>query len=716
MFRDRYTNFSFDEISSETMKVWLLNSNDLVAGLTPNVSDSYETPTQGFGHYLNSTTADKNEFKLKCIAVNVTLNEWRAIQNWLSPFKVGRLKFDFNKETYFEVKVSSKIDGTLSHISGGNRLTGDYYMIEFTIAFTTIVDFAALGYQVVGRLGMDFKASVDEAVTVYVPALDSAVNIWYPGYNSNDQYYKAVTKNETTYTLTNNGTIKLFNAAANENGHIQVVNVEINNGYLKLQDAQDVGIEYVLVENDDKNVKDFNAGLYYYKMYVAKIGNYVGEDKEWSTCSEEEKNTLSDKAAGALKKYNDIKNIYPVESIVDYKYTMPMVVKSFKDDTLLKADASYAIVNREIAFGPYNDDEEWWGTASLEKVVGILYDERMFISATAKNGEKQLVPNCYEIRLCKKQNNEDPTLYKIYDADNLVLTLDENDTLYLSSKRYILQVAEDNFLKVQGYQTSDTNLNAQFHCDNYLVANSGAYDLYPHFLLNNGDNEYIAVRKQDTYYYWYELNGSGIRLDIQSKYGIATYNNTIAEACYLFKSQNSSLTVVKDAYNRGALTVESGHPELLRIHLDSFKDIQINGKTKFKEITFLHRDIFKYGRNGNFIIHIFKGCKNEAIPYNYGFYPTFVDAYIDEDGGKLNTKILDSHVWANSLMLTNMETETEGLYYSKILVPFADYKVFDDNATNIDYYLSICDAEEIGIYADENKSDNFVFLQTRDVF
>ena len=67
-------------------------------------------------------------------------------------------------------------------------------------------------------------------------------------------------------------------------------------------------------------------------------------------------------------------------------------------------------------------------------------------------------------------------------------------------------------------------------------------------------------------------------------------------------------------------------------------------------------------------------------------------------------------------MLTNMETETEGLYYSKILVPFADYKVFDYNATNIDYYLSICDAEEIGIYADENKSDNFVFLQTRDVF
>ena len=38
---------------------------------------------------------------------------------------------------------------------------------------------------------------------------------------------------------------------------------------------------------------------------------------------------------------------------------MPMVVKSFKDDTLLKADSSYAIVNREIAFGPYNDDEEW---------------------------------------------------------------------------------------------------------------------------------------------------------------------------------------------------------------------------------------------------------------------------------------------------------------------------------------------------------------------
>ena len=145
MFRDNYTDFSFNELDSKNFKVWITNKNDLKQNMSPNFSDKFNTPTYGQTRYYEGTTIDKQDFKLSCVAIDVTLNEWRAITEWLSPLKCGKLKFDWNRNYYYMVKISSSLSGTIFIKSKVDSIIGDLYIITFDINFTTVEDWAAIG-------------------------------------------------------------------------------------------------------------------------------------------------------------------------------------------------------------------------------------------------------------------------------------------------------------------------------------------------------------------------------------------------------------------------------------------------------------------------------------------------------------------------------------------------------------------------------------------
>lgn len=145
MFRDTYTDFSFDEIKSENFKVWITNNKDLQRSMSPNFSDKFNSPTYGQTRFYEGTTIDKQDFKLSCAAINITLNEWRAITEWLSPLKSGKLRFDWNDKYYYMVKISKSITGSMFIKSKIDSVMGDLYTITFTVEFTTINDWAALG-------------------------------------------------------------------------------------------------------------------------------------------------------------------------------------------------------------------------------------------------------------------------------------------------------------------------------------------------------------------------------------------------------------------------------------------------------------------------------------------------------------------------------------------------------------------------------------------
>lgn len=145
MFRDDYTNFSFNEQDSSSFKVWITNKNDLKRNMSPNFSDKFNTPTYGGVRYHDGTTIDKQDFKFSCVAIDVTLNEWRAITEWLSPLKKGKLRFDWNNQYYYMVKLSKAPSGTMFMKGRIDSVMGQLHIISFDLEFTTIEDWAALG-------------------------------------------------------------------------------------------------------------------------------------------------------------------------------------------------------------------------------------------------------------------------------------------------------------------------------------------------------------------------------------------------------------------------------------------------------------------------------------------------------------------------------------------------------------------------------------------
>lgn len=176
IFRDEYTDFTFNGVRSSQMKVWITNSGDLQFRLTPEFSDTFISPSFSNTQILNGTNITKSTFAIKCIAVDITMQEWRAIQRWLSPTAVGRLSFDFNDGTYYNAKIDKSISGT-SFVKGGINNLGDRYIVEFSVGFVTVGDYAALGEVNVGILGKNFGDNIKIGVDSYGNSIEDKYKI-----------------------------------------------------------------------------------------------------------------------------------------------------------------------------------------------------------------------------------------------------------------------------------------------------------------------------------------------------------------------------------------------------------------------------------------------------------------------------------------------------------------------------------------------------------
>ena len=192
IYRDDYTNFSFNDIESENFKIWITNKNDLQRNMSPNFSDKFNAPTYGQTRYYEGTTIDKQDFKLSCVAIGVTMEEWRAITQWLFPLTVGKLRFGWNTKYYYMVKLSKAPTGTMFIKNRIDKVMGQLYIVEFQLEFTTIGDWAAIGLygeqQVVGN----YSSTMDPSVynnNYYCPMVlsEELKNISYIGTSLVDQ-------------------------------------------------------------------------------------------------------------------------------------------------------------------------------------------------------------------------------------------------------------------------------------------------------------------------------------------------------------------------------------------------------------------------------------------------------------------------------------------------------------------------------------------------
>lgn len=171
MFRDDYTDFSFDDKESRSYKVWITNKRDLQQNMSPNFSDSFNTPINGGITYYEGTKIDKQTFSLSCVAIDITKAEWRAITEWLSPLKIGKLRFAWNKKHYYIAKLSSAPAGSMFVKSKVDKVLGQLYIVEFKLSFTTVNDWAALGEYCEANSGTDGWTSSVFNNDYYMPAI-----------------------------------------------------------------------------------------------------------------------------------------------------------------------------------------------------------------------------------------------------------------------------------------------------------------------------------------------------------------------------------------------------------------------------------------------------------------------------------------------------------------------------------------------------------------
>lgn len=300
-FRDKYTDFTFDDKKSASYKVWITNKNDLQLALTPNFKDKFTSPQFGGVRYLDGTTIEKTDIKISCIAIDVTLNEWRAICNWLSPTKTGKLSFAFNNDSYYNVKLSSKVDAKMFNYGGKDSLLGGRKIIEFSLSFTTVGDYAAMGPINTGQIdcerseGTTFTDVMNELVnrsmnhyrvpciisdTTQIAPEDNITGLdllldkdksnlfkWYSADGSTHQMEYNTTTNKWNYVVSNTATEDIYYSANHEESYISV---------LQQKSTMDVMTGTVQkLDTDRTGFNIFNTGEYesYPRIMLNKVSN-----------------------------------------------------------------------------------------------------------------------------------------------------------------------------------------------------------------------------------------------------------------------------------------------------------------------------------------------------------------------------------------------------------------------------------------------------------
>ena len=142
---DNYTRFYFNNLDSADFKIVVTNNHDLQMNLSPNFSDKFNSPTYGQISYYEGTTISNQDFVVKCAAINITKQEWRAITEWLSPLSIGPLSFMWNKNHYYMTKVTKAPNGEMWIKSKVDSILEETYNVTFQITFTTVGDWAAYG-------------------------------------------------------------------------------------------------------------------------------------------------------------------------------------------------------------------------------------------------------------------------------------------------------------------------------------------------------------------------------------------------------------------------------------------------------------------------------------------------------------------------------------------------------------------------------------------
>lgn len=679
-FRDKYTTFWFNDISSETMKVWVTNNKDIEFKATPNFTDTFVNPVASQIRYHTNTTISSNDFQVKCIAIGINLLEWRAIENWLSPLSKGKLHFDFNQNTYYEVKVSKMVKGS-SFIAGANHiLNEDTYNVEFTIEFTTTSDWAALGPQVVVPINETFTEK-DKVVLVLVDRPDGCAvsqaffNADYNDMTSNPENWNNANwwSNKLLSTEPSSTTLKTFLSGSQKDAMVACLKSSLES-------------HQIVTLSSTVNNKFGMPAIY----NLSKSINTTIPSKDAITV---------DAAKQRGRKYIT----QPTLLVNKTLYLDEEFYAKMSSDT--GGNISYSNYNYYLLDGSVTTSEQLTNVKNysvlLPNQIGYIRHQETV------SGESQMVFS----------NPSDDNVYGI--LTNTAVT-EDGLTLYGMSVLFTAS-SEAAFQHCPFYYLEDEST--------YAIMNAGAYDSYPDLYLDLGLTIETAVKKEGELLYQYDVAVQNVTLGVDGRTGFVTFNNLLADSATLTGSGGQT-KLVEQSINNGIFNIPSGNPELLKVRIfgitkPAFK-VKKDGVEKVEDIKvvqifFQPVGEFKYPRNGKFAALLFSSIGKEAV-YNSGFYPLVSSNFVNADlyGSRINNYLFS----ANCMLSYNQISAGSNMWV--LTIPEADFigctlcdmsKVGEDGSvTKPPYmYLSLCDYTEASIATDTSMA-SYALLQTRDVF
>lgn len=680
-FRDKYTNFWFNDISSETMKVWLTNSKDIEFKATPNFTDTFVNPVSSQIRYHTGTTFSSNDFQLKCIAIGVNMLEWRAIENWLSPLAKGKLQFEFNDNTYYDVKVSKQVKGT-SFVSGNNHiLNNDTYNIEFTVEFTTTSDWAALGPQVVVPINEIYTEK--EPVTMLL--MDSPITATTAKFTYD---YNAMTSNPTNWdkeTWWKDGLDKTYSTYT-------AILAELNgsaNQKTAMVECLKTSLQSHLVVSVSSAINN--------KFGMPIIYN---RSKSMNT-------TYPSKGAVSVKVEDRAGRKYLTEPTLLVNKTIYLDEKLFADMSQAEGTGgggiNYSNYNYYLLDGGTTPSTSFTGEikfSNLEpSLVGYIRQQ------TTKDGRTTMI-------VSNPANNANYGIIADTEVGASGLTFYGMSVLFTAS-------SDDAFKYCPFYYLEDDST--------YAIMNASSYESYPDLYLDLGLTISTTVKKEQELLYNYNVSVQNTTLGVDGRTGFVTFNNMLAEAATL-TGDSGKTKVVESSTNNGVFSIPSGQPELLRVRVFGITQPKLKAVAGgaledigVTQIFFQPVGEFKYPRNGKFAALIFSAIQREAI-YDAGYYPLVNDKFVN--AGIYGSKIVD-YIFSTNTFLSHVQVSS-GCGMWVLTMPTKDFRgcslcsaQLDNTSSSLKtpqyMYLSLCNYTEASIKTDTSMA-SYIMMQTRDAY
>ena len=678
-FRDNYTNFWFNDISSETMKVWVTNNKDLQFQLTPSFSDTFVAPVAARTRYHTGTTFTSSDIQVKCIAIGVTMQDWRAIQAWLNPLVRGRLHFDFNDKTYYDVKIKQQIKGNVFVAGSAPSLEGDSYNIEFTVDFTTVGDWAALGPQV----NVPISGGFNEFTLVTAKTFkykdypdyseqEIALNITYlEFYNSSEDWYDPAWWTEHLAEHPNKTKWATVLADATV--------------------ASTIIVPMLMETISSHPITTLSSAINNKYWLPCAYNKSAGHNQRLPYFTDAVRITTRSKERVYITEPTIIrdKTIYLDESFFKKMVDASSVEKSF-------SSYQYFLVDSSLSWKTGFTGEEIDYDQIQNHVVATMQQVTKESGATYVSINSQMHAQDTGMMLSSKVTSDGIALYGVS-----VLFCASSSDAYAASPFYY---------EVDG--------------DEIAVLNAGSYEAYPNLYINLGETTNIKIGLNNELLYDYTTSVHRTALFFQGKTGFVTFNNMLAEAATL-ASSNGNTRVVTNSINNGMMTIPSGSPEIMKIRVFSVLDATVAtagddiDQLNVTNIFFQPVGKFKYARNGYFGALLYKGVVAEQ-EYNAGQYPVVNHTYLDSStyGSQLQDYAFSSNAFITKTKMSNdIDMWVLTIPSNDLTNSLASLKDASISTENHYYYLSLCNYDTLTISSDDSQTAvRYLMMQTRDAF